>query len=209
MKDNSHNFDGFIGIFDNLITQDNCNRIIEHFELVHANDLTLNRQKLNSEIKQTQKDTTNYFLSGTSSFANNDVNNLISSTDIWIFDEFKKAVWQCYTSYCEKYGILDSLGRHAISGSIKIQKSIPGQGYHMWHCESDCLKTSNRIALIVVYLNDVDHGGETEYLYQSLRIIPKVGRITISPADYTHTHRGNPPLKNSKYIMTTWIEFIE
>ena len=27
--------------------------------------------------------------------------------------------------------------------------------------------------------------------------------------DFTHTHRGNPPLTADKYIITTWVEFIE
>jgi len=26
-------------------------------------------------------------------------------------------------------------------------------------------------------------------------------------AGYTHTHRGNPPLKDTKYIITGWVEF--
>ena len=38
---------------------------------------------------------------------------------------------------------------------------------------------------------------------------PKKGTVMICPADFTHTHRGNPPLTADKYIITTWVEFIE
>ena len=29
------------------------------------------------------------------------------------------------------------------------------------------------------------------------------------PSSYPHTHRGNPPLNQDKYIMTGWAEFME
>jgi hypothetical protein len=58
-----------------------------------------------------------------------------------------------------------------------------------------------------LYLNDVDEGGETEFLYQSMRIKPKMGTFVLWPAFFTHTHRGNPPLSGLKYIATGWVEF--
>ena len=64
-----------------------------------------------------------------------------------------------------------------------------------------------RSGAYILYLNDVPEGGETEFLYQRLRVSPKEGTLVIFPASYTHTHRGNPPLRGSKYIMTGWIEF--
>ena len=69
------------------------------------------------------------------------------------------------------------------------------------------MRTSHRLALVLLYLNDVAEGGETEFLYQSLRIKPKKGTVIICPTDFTHTHRGNPPLSKTKYIATGWVEF--
>jgi len=59
----------------------------------------------------------------------------------------------------------------------------------------------------MVYLNDVEEGGETEFLYQHKRLKPEQGTLVIWPASFTHTHRGNPPLSNDKYIVTGWTEF--
>lgn len=61
-----------------------------------------------------------------------------------------------------------------------------------------------RMVTALAYLNDVEEGGETEFLYQSLRIKPKKGMGVIWPGGYTHLHRGNPPLKGVKYILTGW-----
>ena len=47
----------------------------------------------------------------------------------------------------------------------------------------------------------------TEFLYQAKRIRPEQGLALIWPADFTHTHRGNPPLAETKYIVTSWFEF--
>ena len=55
-----------------------------------------------------------------------------------------------------------------------------------------------------MYLNDVKKGGETEFLNQNERIEPKAGRICIFPADFPYVHRGNPPLQEDKYILTSW-----
>ena len=86
--------------------------------------------------------------------------------------------------------------------------SNPSQGYHIWHSEYDynAPETRLRWGVWTFYLNDIEEGGETEFLYQSLRIKPKQGTLCLFPAYYTHTHRGNPPLKETKHIITGWIE---
>ena len=57
------------------------------------------------------------------------------------------------------------------------------------------------------YLNDVAEGGETEFYYQDVKIKPKAGTMVIAPAYFTHTHRGNVPKSNDKYILTSWVLF--
>lgn len=86
---------------------------------------------------------------------------------------------------------------------FNLQKTVPGQGYHVWHCE-DAGQCMSRRLVSMMYLNEGFEGGETEWLYQSRREIPKTGRVVIWPATFTHTHRGNPPLNGEKYIATSW-----
>ena len=57
------------------------------------------------------------------------------------------------------------------------------------------------------YLNDVTEGGETEFLYQKCRFKPEKNTLLVWPSQFTHIHRGNPPLSNDKYIITGWIEY--
>lgn len=97
-------------------------------------------------------------------------------------------------------------------GSINIQKYDQNQGgYFYYHSEiyphpndqaNDAL---HRKLLWMFYLNDVAEGGETEFYHQQLVTKPKQGSLVIAPAGFTHTHRGNKPISNDKYIFTSWV----
>jgi hypothetical protein len=197
----------FIGVFDNVIPKDKCEIMIEHFERVDKNRLTLSRQDMGKE--KLRQDTNQYFLSGTPAFTTPEA-EINTNRDLWIFEEFKSAILKCYKEYASNYGILEYVGNHALSSSVKMQKTRPTEGYHAWHCEhgSGAPGIGNRLLLVIGYLNDVKEGGETEFLYQARRVKAKTGRMMICPSGFTHTHRGNPPLSGDKYIINTWIEYV-
>ena len=97
-------------------------------------------------------------------------------------------------------------------GSVNMQRYTKKQGgYFHWHSENyphprDPNQDSlHRTLLWMVYLNDVEQGGETEFYFQNIKSKPKQGTLVIAPAGFTHTHRGNMPLSNDKYIFTSWI----
>lgn len=92
-----------------------------------------------------------------------------------------------------------------VSSATILQKTKPTQGYHDFHCENNAWNLNCRSMAWMVYLNDVEDGGETEYLYQQKKIKPEKGRIVIWPGGYTHMHRGNPPMSD-KYISTGWYQ---
>ena len=106
---------------------------------------------------------------------------------------------QEYTSHFAAIGTM-----HLRSTRQKLQKTKPSGGYHLWHHEQATADSSERVLVWSIYLNDVEEGGETEFLYQSKRIKARKGKILIFPASFTHTHRGNPPLLDDKYILTGW-----
>jgi len=113
---------------------------------------------------------------------------------------------EVYPLYVQKYSYLKKLATHNIL-EVKIQKTKVGEGYHFWHCENAEMKARNRILAFMVYLNDVTEGGETEFLYQKCRFKPEKNTLLVWPSQFTHIHRGNPPLSNDKYIITGWIEY--
>ena len=109
--------------------------------------------------------------------------------------------------YSKEYSMLNTMESHIIA-EAKLQKTIEGEGYHIWHSEDMGLNSQrSRLLAFSLCLNDDYEGGETEFLYQKRRIKPKKDRLLIWPAQFTHTHRGNTVLKGTKYILTGWVEF--
>ena len=98
-------------------------------------------------------------------------------------------------------------------GMINLQKYLADKGgYPYWHCElhpspEDEGESLHRVVLWTVYLNDSFREGETEFLYQRRKIVPKTGALLIAPTACTHTHRGNMPKGGDKYIATGWVLF--
>lgn len=193
----------FIRVYDDAVSIDFCNNLIAHFDWCHENNRTWNRQDAEKISSLYKKD----YATSLNPFGINDIifnehsmrNNLIG--------EFNDAFWnKCYANYMEEFSTLKDVARHTIL-FYKVQKTEPGGGYHVWHCEQGQIQTSTRIGVYLLYLNDVQSGGETEFLYQNRRVEARTGRLVIWPASYTHAHRGNPPLKGTKYIMTGWVEF--
>jgi hypothetical protein len=188
----------FIGIYEDAFSKEYCESVIDYFEKMVKAGCTLNRQQ---EMKNTLKSSKNDLFH----FANDDPAISLNANST-LMRQFNEVFWgQCYADYASKFWNLKEFGPHS-SYCFKIQKTEPGQGYHVWHSESTTRETCNRILAWSVYLNDIEEGGETEFINQHMRIKPKQGTVVIWPAGFTHTHRGNPPLSKTKYIVTGWVE---
>ena len=191
--------DDFIGVFDNAAPKSYCKLLIDYFDKMQDIGRTVAR-KSNDNTTSTKKDNSLYFF-------------MSESDPLWLGEQtyltvpFINAIEDAYKLYVEKYGTLETIGRHMLNHDIKLQKTLPGEGYHVWHCEAADMSSSKRVLLCMLYLNDVEEGGETEFLNQHKRINSVEGRVVLCPTAFTHAHRGNPPLKTAKYMINGWIEF--
>ena len=189
----------FIGVFDNAFSKEYCDSLIRKFDVLSETNKAL-FSRVDTGTDPMQVDNNMYF-----PFQDDETFTFNKKID-W-FIEFSSGLWRCYYEYARKYGILQNLKKHNLNPNLKIQKTIPSEGYHVWHCEHTSIETSNRLLLVMLYLNDIEQGGETEFLYQSRRVESKMGRLVICPCGYTHTHRGNPPLSGNKYMLNGWISY--
>lgn len=191
--------DDFVYEKYNALTAEDCQEIIDYFEYMKKQNLVFNRQQLGDGMPHHKKDEAVF----------------ITEPDVITFDKTApvsqkiiEAVKQGYQEYIKEYSILAEATPHGVY-STKIQKTVPGGGFHKWHYENDGRQSSHRFLVYMIYLNDVKLGGETEFLYQHKRVNAVQGKLLLWPAAFTHTHRGNPPLSGDKYIATGWIEFFE
>lgn len=88
-----------------------------------------------------------------------------------------------------------------------VQRTSPGEHYH-WHIDGGSHEFAYRQLVALWYLNDVEGpGGETEFLFQELKVKPEQGKLILFPPFWTHEHRGVTLEKGVKYIATTWVVF--
>ena len=121
-----------------------------------------------------------------------------------IFPKILKEGCDVYTNTM-KEGLAKYVHQNILEYSdFKFQETLKSGGFHDWHFENIGYAQNSRFLVWSIFLNDVKEGGETEFLYNSMRIKPKRGSMVLFPPYYTHTHRGNPPISNNKYIATGW-----
>lgn len=114
-------------------------------------------------------------------------------------------IHDCLMEYIEEFGQLQDVPL-SNGGCLKLQRTLPLGGYHVWHYENgDLPKHFPRELVWMIYLNDMPEGeGETEFLYQKKRIRPTQGTVIIWPAGMTHPHRGLTVYTQPKYVLTGW-----
>lgn len=191
----------FIGYYRNLYPSGYCEHLIKEFNRLEEGGVGSNRQKSENANKHVKDD----YQIGIE-LRNH---NLERFEDKDSCDLFFHGLQACYDDYTEKYSILRDSGK--IRGTVmKMQRTGPGGGYHVWHGEQGTGFHANRVIVYMVYLNSFEDGdgGETEFLYQRTRVKPEENLMLLWPASYTHAHRGNPVLADKyKYIVTGWFYY--
>jgi hypothetical protein len=183
----------FIGIYENIIPREECNLIIQEFE---------------DELKSgADEEGVNQF--GVQELGRYNFSIFSNETRLPnIHNKINKILNVCIEQYAKEYFTVKQL--KASSKHVKLQKIPIKGGYHTWHCEQDVLERASRVLVWMIYLNDIpDNEGETEFIFQGLRIKPTVGTVVFFPASFTHTHRGNPVYTKEKYIATGWYTLTE
>jgi hypothetical protein len=192
--------ENFIGTYKDVLNSSECLNLIDYYDSLSKLNLVVNQTAYSmSSAHVGRKDETIFMLE----------KNILSFPETTqMLHGFISKFWECYKDYAEEYSAIQDIKKVGLH-MIRFQKTSPGGGFHYWHFENGGFESSSRLLTFQIYLNDILEGGETEFLYYSKRIIPEQGKLIIWPAGFTHTHRGNPPLKQDKYILTGWIYILE
>lgn len=194
-KDNkilNYNYnDPYIFEKKNIIDNKTCKEIIDLFECDNNKRRgEYGLQQINVNVKNT-------------------TDLLISVFHNWI--EYDKIIFNnlsiLLSEYIYKLNNINCYAYNFLNSSIffdngfQIQKYIKNNGKYIWHNDSK-EKLQNRMIAFIIYLNDVEEGGET--MFHNFKIKPETGKVIFFPSSWTYIHKGCVPISNDKYIITGW-----
>ena len=189
--------DNLIRVYDDVVDEESCERMIKMFE--------------------DSKDTEPVKLE--------DGDNSISFTQLTMSEHKEWASVQA--------GMLEMfqeyIGRYNIDVSLKAKQWPPTYGYEAIRMKRyfnndydrfdphvDVLnhETARRFLAFFIYMNDVEEGGETEFvnLYKPVTYVPfkveaKRGRLLMFPPLWPWYHAGRKPISNNKYIIHSYCHY--
>ena len=187
----------FLGIYDESVPVNLCKVFVDNYE----------QAKKNRTIIDISKENETQFVDKLDSLTRKDESISVSPLSSSIYprppvNAYFNFLHKCVNCYLKRYSI--RFNGTIFNDEFKIHKVRKSEGYHGWHYERMDSSALDRLLAYMTYLEVPKGGGETEFLHQSLRIDPIVGRTLIWPAGFTHMHRGNPPLDGEKMYITGW-----
>lgn len=190
----------FIGVYSDVYPEGYCQHLINEFERLTQSGAGYNRQQGENALKHSKNDLQLELNFG--------VHTAAEFNDAPATRVFFDGLQRCYDIYTEEFSILK---QGKIAGTaMKMQRTDPGGGYHVWHCEQGNGDHAERVLVYMLYLNTLteEEAGETEFLYQQRRLKPTENTMVVWPAGFTHAHRGNTVFgQRSKYIVTGWFYY--
>ncbi|MEM7304693.1 MAG: 2OG-Fe(II) oxygenase [Pseudomonadota bacterium] len=185
VKDNTFIFEKF-----NALGEQFCQDAIKRFE-THTGDQYPGRIGQMAECDNDVKRSTDLVVSGKPHW---------QDVDRALFKSLGIAIREFRNQYPYFNGPFKDMG-------YGLQRTNPGEYYH-WHIDGGSHDFSARQLVAIWYLNNVEGpGGETEFLYQDVKIKPEQGKLLLFPPFWTHEHRGVELQSGVKYIATTWVVF--
>ena len=140
----------FIGMYENVYPDGFCNHLITEFERLLVSGACNNRPETENTTK-TKKEDFHYFM-------NLKNHSMSSFNDVCVTDLFLNGLQNCFDNYTDKFDILKEFTLRCTS--IKMQKTDPGAGYHIWHSEQGPDSDAARCLVYSAYLNTINEAGE-------------------------------------------------
>lgn len=189
------NLKDFICVYDNAYTKEECKKIIDRCEnseflrpgmCASSDGSVSDRGKKTLEVPVKPR------------------NNLGDIEDL-IYSKLKAPCSKYIESIYKKFDNYQILPDDLSDTGYMFKKYVQNDSWFGWHSDETILsKNTRRILAIIIYLNDVDEGGCTEFKFGH-KVSPKQGSVLIFPTGFLYTHRGQKPISGTKYCITSFI----
>jgi len=179
----------FIRYYDDVVSEEFCDRLVQKFEdhkdqqFVVANE---DRYKF-TEVR------------------------LLDHLDVYEQEanELKNVFLGCIRQYKADCSIQDEMFPINVGyENFRMKRYMPDSGDHFGnHVDVGDYTSARRFLVFFLYLND-NEGGQTTFPQMGKEVQPKKGRLLMFPPLWTHLHAGLPPINTPKYIVGSYLHYI-
>tara|TARA_Y100001947_G_scaffold136799_1_gene125343 strand:+ start:180 stop:809 length:630 start_codon:yes stop_codon:yes gene_type:complete len=177
-----------IRIYDNAMSPEDCKKIIELFE--------------------TSKDQIQAFNTGRKEYSEIDIDKFETP-----WSETKEKFISMMKTHMNKFMKdvkiqINDFPPIIDMENIRIKKYLPNDKDE-FKTHVDVLRAliAKRFLVYILYLNDVEEGGETHLPKLNIKVKPKEGRLLMFPPFWTHPHAGLKPIKGTKYVIMSYLHY--
>ncbi len=181
-----------IVVLKNYIPDETCDEILEWF-------------KSNTHL---QTDGSVYSTEGDQSEVDKDFKNAIQTLvppRASISDKMTEITASAFEEAGSRYPVPES---NITFNDYCVRVYPKGEGIFKLHVDQQAFGPVSRLFACIMYLNDVEIGGETEFPEWNIAVKPEKGKVLLFPCNYLFKHQGNVPISNEKYIATNFINFM-
>ena len=126
---------------------------------------------------------------------------------LWLVSKCVDAVYECTFTYVRDIGKVNMAPLQV--EQLDFMKYEKGEGFYAPHVDAGSRGLHHRILSLLVYLNDVMEGGETDFPLQDKKIKPEAGKVAIFPSFFSFVHGSNRTVSASKYVLVSFSSFAE
>jgi hypothetical protein len=197
---------GGIAVYENAVNPETCKQVddllAQHWDaLWEAGVLAEGKSMLG--VNPAVKNSSDFELSPK-------MGELYERENGWFEDEIQASLGKCINHYVSQYDGLAGYCWPLGDTGFQVQRYEEGHGFYTEHIDGGPFgETKSRFLAALIYLNDVDEGGETTFTKSGLKIKPEAGKVLIFPSHWLYPHRGEIPLSGHKTIITTFVEQME
>jgi hypothetical protein len=190
-----NNLSHYVKIFDNAFDKNFCDKLIKTFETLEVNNSPTMRMSNYSWDKDYRR-----FL---------EVNIKQDSAFTDLINPYYSIIYQVYNQYKSIVNSDFFPSKYALEDGRMKKYNNDDYDQFGWHTDVGDKASASRYLAMFVYLNDVDEGGETQFMSNlDFTIKPKCGTIVVFPPMWMYEHRGKKPISNAKYILSTYLHYV-
>ena len=135
--------------------------------------------------------------------------NVSRLSDAAFLGMFRKFIDRALDRYNREVELAIPIPNTPLTSDLILKRYRPGE-QERFQLHFDAVNhVAHRYLVLLWYLNDVEQGGATRFPQLDVTIQARAGRLLRFPPYWMYQHEGLPPVSGDKYILSTYLLFID